>query len=432
MVGNTFPYTINDWKADMQLAQANGIDGFALNVGRDDWQPARVQDAFEAARQLGTGFKLFISLPCASPADAAALRTYITTYATHPNQFIYRNRVYASSFSGETCTFGQSSVPQGWSSQFTRHADLSGQNAVYFVPSFFVDPATFAQYGDVMDGAMAWNSAWPIDLTSNSGSSGGLVSQILGAVSNAVQGILGGGDTDTQYLNALAAMPNGPDGNRTYLPTVSPWFFTHYGADSYNKNFVYYADSHLYPVRWEQLIANRDRHDVVEVLTWNDYGESSYIGPIAGAQPNSQAWVDGFDHTAFLNMTAYYAQAYKTGAYPAISQDRLFLWARPHAKDANAPDAVGKPSNFNLMSDTVWALVFAASPAQVVLSVSNSTSQTFTVPAGVTKLSVPITPGDTMHAQLIRAGVTVVDLDPDFTFQGSPQTYNYNAFVAAS
>jgi glucan endo-1,3-alpha-glucosidase len=44
------------------------------------------------------------------------------------------------------------------------------------------------------------------------------------------------------------------------------------------------------------MIANRNKVDVVEVITWNDYGESHYIGPIEGAQPNSQAWVNGFDH----------------------------------------------------------------------------------------------------------------------------------------
>lgn len=48
------------------------------------------------------------------------------------------------------------------------------------------------------------------------------------------------------------------------------------------------------------MIANRDKVDVVEVITWNDYGESHYIGPIEGSQPNSQAWVDGMDHTGMF------------------------------------------------------------------------------------------------------------------------------------
>lgn len=37
--------------------------------------------------------------------------------------------------------------------------------------------------------------------------------------------------------------------------------------------------------------------DIVEIVSWNDFGESHYIGPIEGNQPMSQAWVDGNDHT---------------------------------------------------------------------------------------------------------------------------------------
>jgi glucan endo-1,3-alpha-glucosidase len=45
MVGNTFPYKLKDWADDIALAHVSGIDGFALNIGKDDWQPARVADA---------------------------------------------------------------------------------------------------------------------------------------------------------------------------------------------------------------------------------------------------------------------------------------------------------------------------------------------------------------------------------------------------
>ncbi|KAI0310822.1 glycoside hydrolase family 71 protein [Amylostereum chailletii] len=432
MVGNTFPYTIDNWKSDISLAHTNGIDGFALNIGNDDWQKDRVNDAYEAARQSGTDFKLFISfdmsaLPCASPDDATTLRNYITQYATHPNQLIYKGRVFASTFAGQTCTFGQSSVAEGWSSQFTRHPDLTGQNAVFFVPSFFVDPNTFSTFNDVMDGALNWNSAWPITLTADSS----LISGLLSTVFNAVSSLLRGTDTDTQYMNGLSTMAN--SGDKAYLPTVSPWFYTHYGADTFNKNWIYYADQHLYPTRWESLIASRDKFDIVEVITWNDYGESHYIGPIEGAQPNSQAWVDGLDHTAWLNMTNYYAQAFKTGSFPAITEDKIYMWSRTHPKDANAPDAVGKPDNFQMTEDAVWAVVMATSPGQVTLQTSDTNSQTVDVVPGVNKLSIPISAGDTMYAKLVRNGQTVVELKPDgFSFNGSPPSYNFNAFVASS
>ena len=109
----------------------------------------------------------------------------------------------------------------------------------------------------------------------------------------------------------------------------------------------------------------------MEIVTWNDFGESHYIGPVRAdsAQPNSQAWVNGFDHTgkstllinidsidlvvrvAWLDMTGYFAQAFKSGTSPILTKDTLYLWARTHPKEATASnDPVGKPTNFELVS----------------------------------------------------------------------------------
>jgi len=59
MVGNTYSYSQSTWSSNIQAAMAGGIDGFALNVGIDSWQPQRVSDAYAAAS--GTPFKLFLS-----------------------------------------------------------------------------------------------------------------------------------------------------------------------------------------------------------------------------------------------------------------------------------------------------------------------------------------------------------------------------------
>lgn len=185
----------------------------------------------------------FSVLPCASPADAAALRNYITEYAAHPAQFKYQGKVFVSTFSGEGCTFGQGNAAQGWKSQFTDQ--LTGPNSVFFVPSFFVDPATFNQYTSI-DGMfnvrisslsrlnscsyvlpcalhMKWNSAWPIQVTTNNFNqlvqkSGAVVGKLLGntlmtQISKVVQGVASSLDSDHQYINAL--------GGKTYLASGS-------------------------------------------------------------------------------------------------------------------------------------------------------------------------------------------------------------------
>ncbi|KIK99634.1 glycoside hydrolase family 71 protein [Paxillus rubicundulus Ve08.2h10] len=436
MVGNAYPYTVDNWKSDILLAHQSGFDAFALNVGSDSWQPQQVANAFEAAQQSGTGFKLFMSfdmssLPCNTADDAATLRTYITTYASHPNQFMYNDRVLASTFAGESCKFGQASVQSGWSTQFIQQ--LSGSNAVYFIPSFFVDPSTFQSFNNLIDGMFNWNSAWPTQVTTSfAGSLTKLVGELFPGIASApnpLSSLVGATGTDQQYIDALNSM----NPQKTYMASVSPWFFTHYSPESYDKNWIYLCDDHLYAKRWESLVGIRDQVDIVEHLTWNDYGESHYIGPIQGAQPNSQAWVDGFDHTGWLNLTSYYAAAFKTGSYPAITKDKIIMWSRPHPALATAPDPVGQPTNFQITQDKVWAIVMAASPGIVTLSTSSTQSQTFNVTAGVTKLSLPIQANGFMHATLQRNGETIIDLQPqNFTFDPNPPSYNFNAYVVAS
>ena len=404
MVGNTYPYTESTWLSDIQTAAAAGIDGFALNMGSDSWQPDRVADAYSAAESYGTDFKLFLSLDmtslgCGSSSAAANLVSLVSTHASHPNQAKYDGKVLVSTFAGSDCTFGSSSS-DAWESLFISALSAAGVD-IFFVPSVFSDISTFSS-DSWMDGELNWNSAWPMSSTPLSESS-----------------------TDASYISAL--------GSKAYMPAISPFFFTHFGANSWNKNWLYMSDDWLYASRWEQVIAMRDEASMTEILTWNDYGESSYIGPIEGALPSgSDAWVDGFDHTDLLPLTKYYATAFKTGAYPAVTEDKVFLWSRPHTHDATASDdSVGRPTNWDITEDYLYAVVLATEASTVTLT-SGSTTSTFSVDAGLTKLKLASEAGG-IGATIARDGSTVASYTSSgFDYTSSPTTYNYNYFVGSS
>ncbi|KAG5636461.1 hypothetical protein H0H81_007968 [Sphagnurus paluster] len=351
MVGNTYPYQVADWSKDIILASSKGIDAFVLNVGRDEWQPKRVADAFTAAQKSKTGFKLFLSfdmssLPCATLADATALRNYIISYRSHPNQLIYplgSGRLLVSTFAGEDCRFGQGSLQTAW------HYALKGDPQlpdVYFVPSFFVDPLKFGEL-KIIDGAFHWNSAWPMGNYNASF------------------------ELDNLFLKNL--------GGKTYMAGISPWFFTHYGPDTYNKNFIYRCDDWHFAARWELIVKNRHMVDLAQVITWNDFGESHYVGPIAGAQPMSEAWTKGFDHQDYL-----------------------------------------------------WAVALLPTPAAVTLSCGSSHSAE-TLPAGLSKMRLRLSTQCEVKVQIWRKDTLVMDFMPTgFRFNRNPVSYNFNAFVAVS
>ncbi|KIJ26398.1 glycoside hydrolase family 71 protein [Sphaerobolus stellatus SS14] len=392
MVGNTYSYTDSEWINDIELAHSHGIDGFILNVGRDPWQPLQIASAFKAVSlfrfRLCLSFDM-TSLVSQSQSDITTLKEYIEAFGNHPNYFRYHGKPFVTTFGGEYATFGLDSPTSGWKSVLSQLP-----HTIHFVPTFFVMNHVDRS---VLDGDCNWDGAWPMGDSPISF------------------------DSDRQRVVA--------NQGKTYMATVSPCFFTHYGPDSWNKNFIYRGDDWLYNSRWEMLVQHRSQIDIVEIISWNDYGESHYIGPIRKDQPNSQAWVNGFDHQAWLEMTSYYASAFKTGHYPRIQKDQLYIWARPHAAAASAHDAVPKPKNTNWTRDILWAAVFTTAPAEVTL-VSGSRTWSTAVGTGVFKVGLGSLPGH-QTAFLSRGTSRVVSIPSNaFSFTLSPQTYNYNYYVA--
>ncbi|KIY46085.1 glycoside hydrolase family 71 protein [Fistulina hepatica ATCC 64428] len=401
MVGNTYPYTLDDWTLDIQLACKHELDGFVLNVGREPWQLERVTDCFKAVR----------SIPSECPEDVAHLVQYVRAFGNHPNIFRLDGRVLVSTFSGENARFGQRSLEEAWNyvkSRLEEHAPLSPK--IRFVPAFFIDPARYRNM-TCLDGVFHWNGGWPVHLN-------------LSSTPHELE--FPALDSDLHHILSL------PRHDMTYMAAVSPWFFT----------WIYRSDNWLFVRRWEAILNMREHIPLVQVISWNDYGESHYIGPIHGAQPNSQAWVDGFPHEPWLHLNKYFVRAFKTGAYPAIEEDQIFMWARPHPKDANAPDSVPRPNNWQLTDDVCWVIVLAKAPARVMLttgtfhkknSFPHEHRKFFHVDAGLTKHWLPLTPECGMRALMIREGNVVARCDPvDFHFTATPAVYNFNAYVAMS
>lgn len=71
--------------------------------------------------------------------------------------------------------------------------------------------------------------------------------------------------------------------NFTDMAPVSPWFFTHLSTSTdfqnTGKNWLFVSEDLLF-TRWEQILAFDNRPQIVELVTWNDYGESHYLGPM--------------------------------------------------------------------------------------------------------------------------------------------------------
>jgi glucan endo-1,3-alpha-glucosidase len=229
------------------------------------------------------------------------------------------------------------------------------------------------------------------------------------------------------------------DDNKVYLAPVSPWFYTHL---SY-KNYLYHCDSLWYD-RWQQLIFDI-QPPMIEIITWNDWGESSYIGTIdpdsADLPSGSPAYVDGFPHTSWLSTLPYFLSYYKTGVAPTVNQDVVVYWYRPFLKASVASkDPYGSPSVLfqntsvspytpaETVADSVFVLTILMSPGTVQVT-SGSITVSQSVPAGDNLFSTALYTGY-QTITLLRNSNQICSSLGEVSVGTSPVAYNYNAYVS--
>ncbi|MFD9333190.1 glycoside hydrolase family 71 protein [Streptomyces sp. NPDC060028] len=137
-----------------------------------------------------------------------------------------------------------------------------------------------------------------------------------------------------------------------------------------------------------------DGADWVQLTTWNDYSEGSQFAP---------SLHNGY---AYLDLTSYYLTRFKTGAWPKIVRDTLYLTARTQFA---AADPTGSQSLVMTLRkgsararDTVEVLSFLTGSASVRTAVG-SAKGTYQAPAGLHCELLPLGTG-TSSAAVLRDG----------------------------
>jgi glucan endo-1,3-alpha-glucosidase len=106
MVGIVSQYQQADWEKEMQIAKAHAIDGFALNIGTDDYTQKQLDLAFAAAEVVD--FDLFISFDFNwySISDVDGVATMFKRYMDKPKQYKVDGKPFVSTFIGDGFDWG--------------------------------------------------------------------------------------------------------------------------------------------------------------------------------------------------------------------------------------------------------------------------------------------------------------------------------------
>ncbi|KAG8871049.1 hypothetical protein FRB97_009141, partial [Tulasnella sp. 331] len=229
---------------------------------------------------------------------------------------------------------------------------------------------------------------------------------------------------DAYYQQELAGKP--------YMAGVSPWFYTHYSPSSFNKNWLYLSDTLLID-RWNEMLGTV-KPQLIELLTWNDFGESHYIGPLhptntAVYAGDAGTWVTGMPHDGWRRIIQSYITAYKTGAapVPGTSGESVVMWYRPNPKGLVCSDSLGPPAGYTYPSDSVWAAAILKSSATLQIC-SGGTCASEVLAAGINYFSGPFGSGNPTFL-LTRAGATLLSGTGALAINTvSCTTYNFNAY----
>ena len=227
---------------------------------------------FKNADELGFG--LFFSFDHAAGylSDPNQYAGYLKQYTSRTSYYKYGDKFLVSTFGGENVPDSQ------WSSLKNKVDD------VLIVPGFYqVDPSTtFTNRGNI-DGIFNWNSWLP---------------------SSAGKGIVSTTDDETFQFQASSI-------SKLFMMGISPIQFKH--LDTINNWYRRGEDNLEY--RFGQVLDLQP--DMLEFQTWNDAGESHYMGnlwdePMTGS-PNIQALVKDRDHKGYWQVIPAFIQAWKRG-----------------------------------------------------------------------------------------------------------------------
>lgn len=181
----------------------------------------------------------------------------------------------------------------------------------------------------------------------------------------------------------------------------------------------------LWLTRWQWIISLSP--PLVEIATWNDWLESSYVAPPLSQGDNAKS-VASFTHKAYLDLGEHYIRWYKTGSEPAVTEDALYLFYYTQSKNAASSGDSCKVLHSEQLSDKVYVTAVLTDAATVVLNSGSANSQTFTAPAGINTYSIDFNEGQ-QSATLSRGGSVVKSVNGGIQISNSRiSRYNFNVY----
>lgn len=180
----------------------------------------------------------------------------------------------------------------------------------------------------------------------------------------------------------------------------------YWGCAQVNRGYIENQGGIGADAEWQSII--QQQPDWVEIVTWNDFGESTYVSPVdnPGNYAANVASPQRYCHAGFLELYKRYISWYKTGVNPPITQDALYYFYRIHSTNAVATNDIPVTVLKGNVQDAIYSTVLLTAPAQLVIT-SGPNTTTSTLPSGMSQVITPFAPGP-QSFKISRNGVPVI------------------------
>lgn len=362
-------YKAQDCAWDIQQAKATGIDGFFVDLlglsgsNYDNYETLR-------AAAVADGDFYVIPMVDANGATAAATAQQAAAYV--------KRFCIGTGGSGTTPLSSAFFLPNG----------------KYLVSAFKGEGKTLTYWSDMLG---YLQSDWGIDATFmpcylNYNSSATYASIQFGS------GPWGYG-ADPSVINAASNMATTAHGRgEMFMAPVVPQDIRPSG-----NLFDEAKNTGALRASWEKAI--NQGADYVQIVTWSDFSET----PMAPSAANG--WVN-------LDISAWYATRWKTGSYPTILTDAIYISHRARTLGATITGgqtefmAQWSRGNMSALSNNVEILTFMKAPATINVTIGGS-NYSYAAPAGMNVQTYPITQAvaaNGISASSVRASVTTASV----------------------
>jgi glucan endo-1,3-alpha-glucosidase len=361
---------------DVRAAMEGGLDGFAINAFSGAQAKNLLESFIRAADSVGAdNFKLILSADMSLGFKPDEIVDTIVRYGGNPHYLKVGGKPLLSSYGGDGSM-------EWWSENVLRVLETMSH------------PVTFVPYFDRPH--PNWDtpssSNWQ-DVINRSGGVDGLFNFLIPGSTPFYSQDPNIGHHWWSILEAEESLSKAlHDRGKFFIAPYMPYYW----AVCHPARQYVEEQGGRGMTNWWTSIINVQRPEMVELITWNDYSESTYVQPTRVPLSKTPG-VTSYSHIGYYELLKYYIAWYRNGHAPSISNDALFYFYRPQQRrpDLDATDSsckLGRVKESQLWGKVENAIyVTTALTHSAELVARNAFGlRSFQVPDGIATTTIPI------------------------------------------